>query len=180
MSAPADIILHRLSEIGATVNASGDRLIVRAGTKRVPAELVKGVRAVRAELLAVLNPPPAPSDTTLLEVEEAGDAAWWRREFRVRTMHRLGVGRTYNEAEGLAWRDLRYHWHKRHGRQFPRSQCAGCGAALVDAAPFDLGDGNCVHYTPLDCLIRYGARWRGDATRALVAMGLMPPDSEDS
>jgi hypothetical protein len=37
-------------------------------------------------------------------------------------------------------------------------------------------DGNRVHLADgYDCLIRYGARWRGAATRALIAMGLVPP-----
>jgi hypothetical protein len=44
------------------------------------------------------------------------------------------------------------------------------------------GDGNRVHLDDahgLDCVIRYGERWRGAATRALVAMGLRPPEGGD-
>jgi hypothetical protein len=31
------------------------------------------------------------------------------------------------------------------------------------------------HFEPIDCLIRFGKRWRGDASEALVAFGLEPP-----
>jgi hypothetical protein len=45
-------------------------------------------------------------------------------------------------------------------------------------------DGNRVHLDDaqrLDCLIAFGVRWRGAATRALAAMGLQqpPPIPED-
>lgn len=175
MSAPADIILHRLSEIGATVNASGDRLIVRAGATRVPAELVRGVRAARTELLAMLKPSAGQSDAAILELDQAG-AAWWRREFRVRTIHRLAVGRTLGEAERLAWGDLQVHWHRLHGKQYPFSQCAGCGEAIGAAPALELADQNRVHFRAIDCLIRYGELWRGDAAQALATLGLAPPE----
>jgi len=32
-----------------------------------------------------------------------------------------------------------------------------------------------VHFEPIDCLIRFGKRWRGAACEALVAFGLEPP-----
>ena len=40
-------------------------------------------------------------------------------------------------------------------------------------------DGTYVHGSDRhDCLIAYGRRWRGAATNALTAMGLMPPPEE--
>jgi hypothetical protein len=45
----------------------------------------------------------------------------------------------------------------------------------------ELPDQNRVHLDDaLGCLIRYGQRWRGDATRALVAMGLPKPETDDA
>jgi hypothetical protein len=32
-----------------------------------------------------------------------------------------------------------------------------------------------VHFEPIDCLTRFGKRWRGEASEALVALGLEPP-----
>jgi hypothetical protein len=39
----------------------------------------------------------------------------------------------------------------------------------------NLPDGNRVHFELIDCLIRFGKRWRSDASEALVALGLEPP-----
>jgi len=39
-------------------------------------------------------------------------------------------------------------------------------------------DGNRVHLDDIDCLIRYGQHWRGEATQALLAIGLQPPPDE--
>jgi hypothetical protein len=61
MSASAEL-LRRLSEIGATVSPAGDKLVVRAGTTPVPAELVKHLRAAKAEVLAALMPPSGQRD----------------------------------------------------------------------------------------------------------------------
>src|SRR5262249_14912822 len=46
-------------------------------------------------------------------------------------------------------------------------------AALQERPFVSLVDG--VHFEPIDCLIRFGKRWRGDACEALVAFGLEPP-----
>ena len=46
-------------------------------------------------------------------------------------------------------------------------------AALEERPTVSLVDG--VHFEPIDCLIRFGKRWRGAAREALVALGLEPP-----
>jgi len=46
-------------------------------------------------------------------------------------------------------------------------------AALEERPTVSLVDG--VHFEPIDCLIRFGKRWRGDASAALIALGLEPP-----
>lgn len=82
------------------------------------------------------------------------------------------------QACSLAWGELQNHWHRLFGAKLPGWQCAGCGAPIGPGDRFDTGDGNRVHFDDrhgLDCLIAYGARWRGAATRALAAMGLEPP-----
>src|SRR4029453_2663244 len=46
---------------------------------------------------------------------------------------------------------------------------------ITGPQPLNLPDGNRVHFEPIDCLIRFGKRWRGAACEALVAFGLEPP-----
>ena len=47
-------LLADLAIIGATVEPSGDRLILRAGSTAIPATLVNRVRAAKADLIAML------------------------------------------------------------------------------------------------------------------------------
>jgi hypothetical protein len=62
----------------------------------------------------------------------------------------------------------------------PEWQCAGCGEPIGGLPALDLGNGNRAHLERLDCVIRYGVRWRGAATRALAGMGLQAPAQEDA
>jgi len=62
-----------------------------------------------------------------------------------------------------------------HGKRWPTWQCAGCDALISGSQPLNLPDGNRVHFEPIDCLIRFGKRWRGAACEALIASGLEPP-----
>jgi hypothetical protein len=162
-------LLRRLSEIGASIQPAGEKLVLRAGAKPVPAELVKQLRADKTQVLAALTAPAA-----------TGDSAWWRREFTVRTLGRLFGNRTIDEAEQLAFERLIVEWHRQHGVRVPGWQCAGCGGPVGSLAWLDFDDGNRVHFDEQRaCLIRYGERWRGTARRALIAMGLQPPAGTD-
>jgi hypothetical protein len=100
----------------------------------------------------------------------------------------LFVERAAIRGERLAWGELQNRWHMTHGKRVPTALCAGCRRPIGELrdreksdisekrAPLDLIDGNRVHDAAAhDCLIRYGERWRGAATRALVAMGLSAP-----
>jgi hypothetical protein len=51
----ATALLDRLAEIGATIRPAGGSLVVRAGAKPVPVELVRSLRETNAELLAALT-----------------------------------------------------------------------------------------------------------------------------
>ena len=61
----------------------------------------------------------------------------------------------------------------------PEWQCAGCGEPIGGLAALDLGYDGRVHFDRLDCVIRYGQRWRKTATQALAAMGLHAPLGQD-
>jgi hypothetical protein len=53
MSLPSSV-LHDLEAIGATIEPAGDRLLLRAGPKPVPATIIRRVRKAKPELLALL------------------------------------------------------------------------------------------------------------------------------
>jgi len=157
----AEDLFHRLVEVGATVEAANGRLVVRAGARPVPGELVQRLREAKAEILATLAP------------------SWWRRRYVIRTIDRkLGGARSDDGAARLAWAELECRWHRLYGERTPDWQCAGCGDPIGTAPSLDLLDGNRVHLDDLhrlDCIITYGTRWRGAAVAGLQALGLDPP-----
>jgi len=110
------------------------------------------------------------------------DRGWWCDFYEERTAHREFDGaRPRADAERLAWGDAQWRWHKAHGERVSRELCAGCRRPVGPEPALDLIDGNRVHdHAGNDCLIRHGERWRGAAIRALVAMGLQPPEPEDA
>ena len=87
-----------------------------------------------------------------------------------------GGDRDWDAARRLAWGDLQNEWHCLYGQRWPTWQCAGWDAPIGGLEPLSLPDGNRVHLNPIDCLIRFGRRWRGAADEALVVLGLEPPD----
>jgi hypothetical protein len=179
MSTASDL-LDCLAEVGAKVEAAGNRLIVRTGPKPVPGELVHRLREAKAELLAAL----APAGHSHAAVEASyrckpSETAWWRRHFIVRTIDReLGGVRSHAEAARLAWGELECLWHRLYRERLPEWLCAGCGAPIGGLPSLDLQDGNRAHLETLDCLIRYGEHWRATAARSLAAMGLRPPAAD--
>lgn len=159
-------LLDRLSEIGATIRPAGNQLILRAGSKSVPAELVKRVHEAKAEVLAALSP-------------EASAALRWQERFTVLTFAWGAGKRDWEAATRLAWGDLQNEWHKRYGRRWPSWQCAGCERPIGGLEAIDLPDNSRVHFEPIDCMLNYGVRWRGEAQQALLALGLRPPNSDE-
>jgi len=154
----AEKLIDRLVEVGAKIEATNGRLVVRAGARPVPAELVRLLREAKAEVLATLSP------------------SWWRRQFAVRTIdHELGGARPHDDAARLAWGELECRWHRLYGERIPEWQCAGCGEPIGGRAALSMGDGNRAHLddaSGLECVIAYGKRWRGTATAGLRAMDL--------
>lgn len=174
----ADELLGRLTEIGATVRPAGDDgLIVRAGGKPVPAGLMKCLRETKKEILARLCPPRAallPPDS--IRATDFGGVHEWHDLYATRTGHWYHGDRRWHEAEALAWGELQNRWNLAYGERVSPEICAGCRRPIEGTPALDLIDGNRVHdVADHDCLIRHGARWRSAATRALVAMGLVPP-----
>ena len=156
-------LLSRLAEVGAKIEASGGRLVVRAGSKPVPGELVRRLRLAKTEVLAALAP------------------KWWRDRYAARVVHWLLHGqRPWQHAECLAFAELILTWHLQHGTPPDPRCCAGCGDDLPDHSGLVIDrEGSRVHLDGVrgsNCIIAYGARWRGAAVAGLHELGIEPPD----
>ena len=170
-------LLDRLAAIGAVVKPDGDSLILRAGPKAIPGELVSDLRRVKHQILAQLSSlDPAASDGCS-DVSDVLDGNWWGRHFEIRTIHwGLSGRRTRVEAARLAYGEILDEWRKSHGRRWPAWQCAGCDEPIGGLSALSLADEYRVHFgEERECLIRFGRRWRSEAVAALRAVGLDPP-----
>jgi hypothetical protein len=154
-------LLDQLKELGATLSPEGDRLIVRAGSRPVPAGLIRQIHRTKAEVLQAISP-------TKLE------ARFWQQRLIVLTQDWRAGGRELDAAAGLAWEDLINEWHKKNGKRWP-CQCAGCGKPIGGLEAISLPDGNRVHIEPIDCIINFGRRWREEAKSALLSLGVQYP-----
>jgi hypothetical protein len=166
-------LLRRAQEVGLRVEPMGDTLLVR-GPKRAEA-VVKLLAEYKAEVLAALALASTSEPDDQENAVDGTEARRWRDRFATRIGEWFHGDRGLEKARWLAWGDLENEWHELHGRRWPSWQCAGCDAPLSGSQVLDLPDGNRVHFEPIDCLIRFGKRWRGDASEALVALGLEPP-----
>jgi hypothetical protein len=167
-------LLHRAQEVGLRIEPIDDKLLIR-GPKRAEA-VVELLAAHKAEVLAALAVGASTSERG--DQENATDnteARRWRDLFATRITDWFHGDRGWEEAQRLAWGDVENEWHELHGRRWLSWQCAGCNAPIGGSLALNLPDGNRVHFEPIDCLIRFGKRWRGAACEALVAFGLEPP-----
>jgi hypothetical protein len=162
----ARTVIEAAHAAGVRVYRNGRKVLMAAPTKP-PDELIRRIRAARPELLGYF----------------AGEAERtdWRRWYGEALAHHRAL-HPKAEAAGLAWSDLQNRWHRHYGTRGSEWRCAGCAGAIGGFKALDLGDGNRVHFGGdygSECLIAYGRRWRGAASRALEAMGLQPPADDD-
>jgi hypothetical protein len=153
-------VLRRARQAGLTIAADGDKLVVRGPKCAEP--IVWLIAAHKPEVIVALD-----------------EATGWPARHREALEHWDAL-HPADEAAQLAWGELQIQWNKLHGIRLPEWQCDGCGEPIGGVPALDLGDGSRVHFDRLDCVIRYGERWRGAATRALVAKGLRPPAGENA
>ncbi len=156
-------LLHRARHAGLRVESAGDMLKVTGPKQAEP--IVRLLAQHKAEVLAVLT---------------SNENRYWPERFTARTFEWLKGNRDWGAARRLAWGDLENEWHLEHGRRWPTWQCAGCEKPISVLNGVVLPDSNRVHFEPIDCMIAYGRQWRGDADRALVALGLDPPNPESA
>ena len=151
-------LLHRAQEVGLRIEPMGDKLLVR-GPKRAEA-IVQLLAAHKAEVLAALAPASRSKCTDQDAAAAATEAGRWRDRLATRIVDWFHGDRGWEEARRLAWGDVEIEWHELQGRRWPSWQCAGCNAPLGGSRALNLPDGNRVHFEPIDCLIRFGERWR--------------------
>jgi hypothetical protein len=151
-----EALLAEVAEAGGRIEVHGDRLRLTA-PKPLPLDLVARIRDAKSALLAALD---GPTD--------------WRARYH-KAMAHWGALHPPVEAAGLAWGELLTRWHRLRGARTPEWQCAGCGSPIGGLPALTLSDGARVHFDRLDCLIRYGERWRRAATAGLRVLGLDPP-----
>ena len=153
-------LLHRARHAGLRVEAAGDMLKITGPKRAEP--IVRLLAQHKTEILEALTP-------------NKNGTSYWLQRFTARSFEWSNGKRDRNSARRIAWGDLENEWHHLYGRVWPAWQCAGCEKPIGGLDAVNLPDGNRVHLEPIDCLISYGWRWRGDADAALIALGLEPP-----
>jgi len=199
MTGEAADLLTKIRRAGGDVRLVGcDRLKLVAPITLLP-ELAERVRAVKPLLLAVLA-----DDTSAAQGDGEGVAYPWRNrataqhsppesssdryvskataDWLVRHREALAYWSLFHaprEAARLAWGEMENQWHQLHGERIAPHYCAGCGELIGGLPSLEVGHGNRVHISDLDCVILFGERWRAAATAALRVLGLDPPTEFD-
>jgi hypothetical protein len=198
MKSDAVNLLADIRRSGGDLRLVGcNKLKLVAPTALLP-ELAERVRIAKPVLLAALadtdrkataaheegggvsNPRHSGATAQHLASEALSDCAAptssadWRARYREALVHWSSL-HIAQEAAGLAWGEMQVRWHQRHGARAPHWQCGGCGEPIGGRATLTLSDGSRVHADELDCLLRFGERWRRAASVGLKALGLDPP-----
>jgi hypothetical protein len=156
-------LLHHARDVGLHVEAAAGETLKITGPKRAE-PVVRLLAEHKAEILAVL-------------ALNKNEPSYWQQRYTARTFEWFNGQRDWNAARRIAWGDLQNEWNMLHGRRWPTWQCAGCDQPIGGVEAIDLPDRNRVHFEPIDCLVRFGRRWRGEADEALRGFGLDPPDA---
>ena len=202
MTSDAVNLLAEIRRSGGDVRLVGtDRLKLVAPTALLP-ELTERVRAAKPMLVAALahsgrkptstqeygcgvsNPRHNSATAQHLTSSPLPDravpipAADWRARHREALAYWSAL-RTVDDAAGLVWGEMQTRWHRLNGERAPEWQCAGCGEPVGGRTVLTLADSNRVHFDKFNCLLRYGERWRSEASAGLKALGLPPPAGND-
>ena len=173
-------LLRRAQDAGLTVEAEGDTLVIR-GPKRAES-VARLLLDHKPDVLAALAPIAAP-DRAAFDTQ-AGEPERWRKRYAARIVHWFNCGqRRRPEAERVAYGEMILEWHRQQGTRPDPDRCAGCGGDLPEDGGLVIDrDGTRVHFDGVrrdDCIIAYGASWRGAAVAGLQTLGLYPPGGFD-
>jgi hypothetical protein len=148
-------LLREARAVGLSLARDGDELVIRGPRRAEP--VARMLLARKPEVIRALS-----------------DATGWPARHREALTHWRAL-HSEHQTEWLAWGELENRWQKLHGKRVAQDLCAGCRRPIGDGRTLKLGDGNRVHFDDLVCALQHGERWRRNATRALVALGLRPP-----
>lgn len=172
-------LLRHAQDAGLHIQRAGDKLLVK-GPRRA-AVVVKMLAMHKAEVLALLAQAPDAPTAKVGAGNPAAEPLFWRDFFEERAAHRqYDGGYPGVQAEQLAFGEAILEWHRRHGARADPRRCAGCGDILPGDAGLILADGARAHFGGIhgvDCLVYYGAKWRGAAIEGLHELGLDPPEA---
>jgi hypothetical protein len=157
-------LLYRARHAGLRLEATGDTLKITGPKRAEP--VVRLIAAYKSKVLAVLT-------------ATKNEPRYWHERLTARTFEWFNGTRSWISAQRLAWGDLENEWHSLYGVRWPAWRCPGCEKSITGLDAINLPDGNRVHFEPIECIIEFGRRWRGDARRALIALGVEPPDFEE-
>ena len=111
-------LLHDLAEIGATIKPAGDRLILRAGSVAIPADLIVRIQHTKAQLLDTLATSPANEWT----------AQDWQTLFEERAgVLEFDAALPRTTAEARAFEACIVEWLNRNPSPSPAGCCLWCG-----------------------------------------------------
>jgi hypothetical protein len=169
-------LLDDLAAIGATIKPEGDRLILRAGTTAIPADLISRIRQAKSDLLMALA-----SCTDQPHRWPANVGYWDADDWRARFDECAGIaehcGRvSRTEAETTAFETCVFEWLNRNPAPSLPGGCAWCAKRETASAmvlPFGTEPGTHV-WLHSECWSDW-YRWRQDgAATALRTMGITP------
>jgi len=150
MSAARDLLTD-LDLIGARLEPAGDRLILRAGTKAIPAGLVRRVRDAKADLLAALS-------------VSAGQTALGNNRNRDR-------GGNLHESNPRIFESRVVEWLNQHPSPSAPGRCAWCAeteSSSTIVLPFGTEPGTHT-WLHSECWSAWHKARRADAVAALSA-----------
>jgi hypothetical protein len=173
-------LLRRAHDAGLRIKAAGDQLLVQ-GPKRAE-QLVRLLAEHKAEVIAALTATHGPAGPASGELP-AAEAGYWRDFFEERAAHReFDGGYSQADAERLAFGEMILEWHRQHGVPPEPECCAGYGDEFPSEGGLALCDGARVHFDGVrgvDCIVKYGKKWRGPAVAALRVLGFEAPQGFD-
>jgi hypothetical protein len=173
--------LRRAHDAGLRVKPVGDQLLVQ-GPRRAEL-LVRLLAAHKAEVMVALTEADERARPASRKCRAAVGAEYWRDLFDERAAHHeFDGGYSRADAERLAFGEMILEWHRLLGVPPEPNHCAGCGGELPGEGGFYLCDGAYVHFDGVrgvDCIVKYGKKWRGAAVAALRMLGFDPPQGFD-
>jgi hypothetical protein len=159
-------LLEDLAVIGATIEPAGDRIILRAGNNKIPADLIIRVRQAKAELLDTLAACPVTQEWAAEEWQAFYDERAGILEFDG------GLSRTIAEAQ--AFEACIIEWLTRNPAPSPAGHCAWCGereTKSVRVVPFGSEPGTHA-WLHGECWRPWQKLRKARAAAVLAAMGI--------